>query len=406
MKDTVPKLRIDLEIIPTSYEGQKAFIVKDSLGLIDKPVLLHGGILELVSLIDGRRNIQDMQLELMRRRKGLLVSSDEISQILADLDGLCLLDSDRYQKEKKRIVTDFKDLTVRAAALAGRAYPSSITALHNYLEAIFPEGTDGKPPPEEKRIVALIAPHIDLTVGKNVYAKTYGFIKELSPKRILCLGTGHTIVDHLFSLTDKDYETPLGRVPTDKEKVKSLRQLDLPIVAADDFAHRSEHSIEFQLIFLQHLFGSDFHFLPVLCGAFPVSMLSSLQPAEISDVKEFIRHLRHFVDEDPTETLVVAGVDLSHIGPKFGHAQPASALIAKAEDHDRVLIDSICQGDVRRFWDTVKQVGNRFNVCGFSALACLMEIFPEARGECLDYAVWREEPTQSAVSFAGIALFA
>jgi hypothetical protein len=37
-------------------------------------------------------------------------------------------------------------------------------------------------------------------------------------------------------------------------------------------------------------------------------------------------------------------------------------------------------------------------------LATLLEILPGAKGLCLDYEFWKEEPTQSAVSFAAIVL--
>lgn len=405
MKDVVPKLRTDLEIIPTAYQGQNAYVVKDTLGLIPKPVLLYGDILDFVGLIDGKRNIQEIQLELIRLREGMLISSDEVSQIVTELDDLFILDSDQYRNEKDRIVSDFSGMKIRTAALAGRAYPDSLDDLQGFLEPFFQKDSEAITPPQGKKIAALVAPHIDLSVGTRVYSKTYGFIRALSPKRIILLGTGHSILDHLFSLTEKDYETPFGRVMTDCEKVHALRQLDLPIIAPDDFAHRNEHSIEFQLIFLQFLFGSDFHLVPILCGAFPGSTASISHPAEIPDVEEFIRHLRLYIEEDPAETLVVAGVDFSHIGPKFGHPHQASALLAQTKSHDKVLIDSICQGDVKGFWTEINRVSNRFNVCGFSALACLMELFPRAEGECLDYEIWMEEPTQSAVSFAGIALF-
>jgi AmmeMemoRadiSam system protein B len=373
--------------------------------LIPKPVLLFGDILEFVSLIDGKRNVREIQLELIRLRDGMLIGSDEVHQILTELDCLFILDSEKYRKEKARIVSDFTSMAVRTAALAGRAYPDSLDDLQDFIDSFFQQGTDTISQPHGKRIAALVAPHIDLSVGKSVYSKTYGFVRGLSPKCVVLLGTGHSILDHLISLTEKDYETPFGRVMTDRKKVNALQRLDLPIVAPDDFAHRSEHSIEFQLIFLQHLFGSDFHLVPILCGAFTGLMASNSRPAEIPVVKEFIHHLKICIDEDPAETLVVAGVDFSHIGPKFGHPHQASTLLAETKIHDQVLIDSICQGDVQRFWAEVNRVDNRFNVCGFSALACLMELFPEAKGECLDYDIWEEEPTQSAVSFAGIALF-
>ena len=206
MKDIVPKLRIDLEIIPTDYQGQNAFVVKDTLGLINKPVLLYGDILEFVTLIDGRRNVRDIQLELIRHREGMLVSSEEVNQILVELDYLFLLDSDQYRQERDRIISDFADLEVRSAALAGRAYPDSLGALQAYLESLFQQGSNTINRPEGKRIVALVAPHIDLSVGKDVYAKTYGFIRELSPKNIILFGTGHSILDHLISITEKDYD--------------------------------------------------------------------------------------------------------------------------------------------------------------------------------------------------------
>jgi hypothetical protein len=43
-------------------------------------------------------------------------------------------------------------------------------------------------------------------------------------------------------------------------------------------------------------------------------------------------------------------------------------------------------------------------VCGFSSLACLLEILPGTHGQVLHYEVWHEEPTRSAVSFASVAM--
>jgi predicted class III extradiol MEMO1 family dioxygenase len=103
-------------------------------------------------------------------------------------------------------------------------------------------------------------------------------------------------------------------------------------------------------------------------------------------------------------TLVVAGVDLSHVGPKFGHDMPASSLLNQSEAHDRRLLDSLCELDADGFWEESRRINDRYNVCGFSALACLLEILPPTRGYLLDYGVFKEEVTSSSVSFAA-ALF-
>jgi len=55
-----------------------------------------------------------------------------------------------------------------------------------------------------------------------------------------------------------------------------------------------------------------------------------------------------------------------------------------------------------QFWKESERVRDQYHVCGFSALACLLEVLPECRGTVLDYEIWHEVPTQSAVSFASV----
>ena len=97
----------------------------------------------------------------------------------------------------------------------------------------------------------------------------------------------------------------------------------------------------------------------------------------------------------------MAGVDFSHIGLKFGHDRPAEYLESQSIAHDKRLLEHLSRLDKERFWEESREVKDRFNVCGFSALACLLEVLPPCKGEILDYQVWHEEATKSAVSFAG-----
>ena len=118
----------------------------------------------------------------------------------------------------------------------------------------------------------------------------------------------------------------------------------------------------------------------------------------------FIEELKGILDGESGSVLAVAGVDFSHIGPKFGHSSPASAMKGEAEAHDRALIDALCRGDVGSLWAESRRVSDRFNVCGFSALALLLEAFPGALGRLLGYDIWMEEATHSAVGFAALHL--
>jgi AmmeMemoRadiSam system protein B len=401
MKEWMPKLRRDIDIIPTFYDGKRALLVKDSLGLIKEPFLIHGEILSLLGLINGERTIRDIQLDLIRLKKGEFVSSQEVEKILSELDSTFILESETYLREKEKILVSYSLLSKRAAFHAGRSYPQEPGELRILLDSFFAQ--DEEAPFKEKETTALIAPHIDLNVGKKVYARAYKAIKEARPRRVLLLGTGHSLYDSLFSLTEKDFETPLGTLRTDKDWVRILRLAGKEIVAANDIAHRSEHSLEFQLIFLQYLFGSDFSCIPILCGPFQPYLQNVSRPRDIPGLERFLDALESCLKEQDS-TLVIAGVDLSHVGPKFGHNQEAAFLKTEAKTHDMALLEAVCKGDVEEFWKKAKMVNNRYNVCGLSSLAMLLEIYPRRKGYLLDYEFWEEEATQSAVSFAAVAL--
>ena len=399
----VPRLRKDIELIPASFEGKRGLLARDSLGLIPKPILLHGEVLEFIGLIDGKRDARDFQVELMRRKGGVFVSLEYVERLIEELDSARLLDSERYRREKERVITEYSRLEVRTSSLAGHSYPLGPGELQKYLDAILSSETDSSLPLKGQRVRAVVSPHIDLKAGRRVYARIYQAIQDSAPQRVFLLGTGHRLHDHFVSLTEKDFETPLGRVNTDKDLVKKLREAAKEAVAPHDIAHRREHSLELQLIFLQKLFGSSFSIIPVLFGSFHEVLAKVSRPSEIPGMGSFLEEFRLSIAEKGSRALVVAGVDFSHVGPKFGHEQSARFMLNEVREHDQELIDSLCRGDVEGFWSESRKVEDRYHVCGFSTMACLLEVLSPLRGFLIDYDIWEEEPTQSAVSFAGIA---
>lgn len=398
----VPRLRTDLEVVPTSYRGEKGLLVRDFLGLIENPIILQGDALNLVGLIDGKKTIRDLQVELVRLRKGVLFDTDNLEKLLQELDSACLLQSTLFLEKREKLINDYARLGVREAVLADRGYPGDRKGLQLYLDSILETAEEAREIGREK-ICALVAPHIDLEVGKRIYARAYRAIKGMKPRTIFLLGTGHYLSESYYSLTEKDFQTPLGLVKTDRKIVRELKEQGSRAVSSSDIYHRKEHSLEFQILFLQHLFGTSFSLVPILCGSFSRKLGGAAKLSQLTDVAGFLNSLKIWREKSPQPSLFIVGADFSHIGLKFGHSEIATSLLLEARKHDLALIEALCRCDGEAFWAESRRVQDRYNVCGFSALASLLEVISASRGHLLDYEFWREDPTRSAVSFAALA---
>ena len=399
MLEKLPALRSDIQLIPAIVQGRQVLAIQDRLGLSRQTGALSAELVPLLPFFDGEHSSRDLQVAMMRLQGNRLIMLQEVEQLVQQLDERFLLQTERYRHQKNILRREFAAMESRPASLAGSAYPADEEALRLMIGGMLASTSGFDPGPTA--VKAVIAPHIDLTAGKEVYAKAYATLREAVPRRVVVLGTGHAIEDGYFSLTAKNYETPLGRVPTDRESVFKLQEAGGEAIESDDFAHRSEHSIEFQILLLQHCLSHSFMVIPILVGSFADQLHGVTRPRDIPAIRGFLDLLSDLVDGN---TLLVAGVDLSHVGPKFGHPQPASSYEAEFRDHDGRLLEALCRGSVEEFWAEGRMVGDRFHVCGFSALACLLEVLPDCRGTLLGYDVWHEAPTRSAVSFAAAAL--
>ena len=89
------------------------------------------------------------------------------------------------------------------------------------------------------------------------------------------------------------FETPLGRIPLDRDAMDDI--LALPHVVVRDDAHAAEHSLEVQLPFLQNVL-EDFKLVPL-----------AVSKIEAHDAAEVLRKLW-----GGNETVVIISSDLSH----------------------------------------------------------------------------------------------
>ncbi len=401
--DTLPALRTDIDLLPVRLEGREMILVRDPLGIVAPNAALSGEVVPYLPLFNGSSTVDDLQIVMMRIHGGSLVFRSEAERIVGELSRLGILETEAYREAKERVVREFTSSPERRAALAGSAYPADPAQLAALLDRIL-----SLPAPSADRLpgppCALASPHIDLRVAERTYAAAYQAIRGPAPSAVLLLGTGHSLGQTRFCLSDKTFATPLGRVLADRDAVERIRGKAREALSPDDFAHRTEHSIEFPLLFLQRIFPMEqIPVLPVLCGQLEDLFGRVDTPLEEAGVAPFVEAVTSWLSAPPGKKLVVAGVDLSHVGPKFGDPHPGASLESAFRAFDREILNALEAGDADALFRAGARMRNRYRICGLSALWTLLAVVPGARGKVLDYEVWHEEPTRSAVSFAAVA---
>ncbi len=172
----------------------------------------------------------------------------------------------------------------------------------------------------------------------------------------------------------------------------------------EDYCHAIEHSIEFQVVFLQHLFGPRIRVVPILCGSYAHSIYRGGMPEEDENVRRALGTLGEIAAREGDRLLWVLGVDMAHIGRRYGDDLIATAGQGEMEivaRRDRERIQKMEAGDARGFWDLVQQNHDDLNWCGSAPIYTFLKAIPSARGRLLHYDQWNIDQ-QSVVSFAGI----
>jgi MEMO1 family protein len=265
-----PKLR-PIEAFPVDLGGREVICLRDPMHLTNDAVFVPREALFILAHFDGKHSILDIQ-EACTRQYGQLLPSDPIQGLIAELDKSLLLDNERFEVHKQQLIAEFRASPVRRAAHAGTAYEADPTALGDQLAGYFADPTGPGTAAAlaiDGAVWGILAPHIDPRRGGSCFAWAYEAIRQVTANVFVIFGTAHQPTSVPFPLTLKDYETPLGVVETDKAWVRALARRYPTDLLSDELAHRSEHSIEFQVLFLQYILGraDPGWLLPRVCGA-------------------------------------------------------------------------------------------------------------------------------------------
>ena len=210
-----------------------------------------------------------------------------------------------------------------------------------------------------------------------------------------------------FALCRKAFDTPFGPVDADTEAIDQIAEQASFDAFADVFNHKREHSLEFQAVFVRHLVGArKVRIIPVLCGIGD-SQRTGLSPEEDSRVEKFLGALGAIVDQNAARTVVIAGADLAHVGPRFGDPAPYDE--ADREDLariDRESLDLAAAGSHRDFFSQVQADLETRRVCGLGPIYSLLRLLPTgSRGELGHYEQTIDPEEGSIVSHAAMAFY-
>jgi len=135
----------------------------------------------------------------------------------------------------------------------------------------------------DMRPAALIAPHAGYMYSGPVAGSAFAPLLSLADKidRILLLGPSHRVAFRGLAVPRWEaFATPLGSIPVDLEAVEEIAEL--PQVQYSDEAHRSEHSLEVELPFLQYMLP-EFKLIPIVTGQAPKEDVSETITKAIKD---------------------------------------------------------------------------------------------------------------------------
>ncbi len=239
-------------------------------------------------------------------------------------------------------------MPIRKSVFAGEFYSADPAALNAFIAKalaaakINSTGIDAG--------YAYVAPHAGYEYSGNTAAYTY---KALGANRdiknidtLIFVGPNHTGIGTPISVSEMNWETPLGIVKNDIEMSKAIVE-ESGLAEFDDSAHAGEHSIEVQLPFVQHMgLGKMAAF--ICMGDQDIDVSENLSDAIIKAAKRLGRRI-----------IVIASSDFNHYEPK-----------KVGEKKDKALFDKIATLDYSAFNPLVGKIGS--SACGYGPITVAM----------------------------------
>ena len=408
-----PCLR-NLQFSPLKEQDEQYVLLWDPTRISSEKLIIPMSYFFIVQHFDGEHSLEQIGV-LYLKKFGEFLNPDNLHKLVADLDEKLFLEGERFETAKVAAQTAYRNAPVRKAAHAGKSYPDDRNQLHSQVESFYTskEGPEIKASENSgKPIRGLVAPHYEMKEAGPIYAWGYKELQEAqAPDLFVILGTCQSGLERLFALTDKDFETPLGIAPVAKEITDQFRTNGQSRFFDEELAHLHDHTIEFQLPFIQHALGHDrpFRIVPVLCSFPTAYVLNPEFSSEKEHIDQFISTLKKALATSGKTSCIVASAELAHLGMRYGDAQPPSDFsFHRCMQHDLEMLKHVEEVHPEEFAQFIAKEGDSRKIWGFAPIYTLLQLLQGTegvKGQVLRYDRGITDQFNSTVTYASISFF-
>ncbi len=405
MSDTTqlrPKLR-PVEAFPLRDGGEGMFAVRDPSGIAEFTLTLSGAALFILSQFDGTNTLGDVSRSVANQF-GRLVEETTLRDMVDKLQSGLLLEGPEFDAHMAAVLEEYRSSPVRPSTYGCELGDREETAAF-LSEMVSPSGQratdDSRLTTRNGPVVGLVAPHLDFPRGRPCYGPAYGALRgRPTPKRVCVLGTNHFGRSTSVVATGKSFETPLGVTEIDTTFLGAVIDRCGHDLLEYELDHRREHSVELQVLCLQHMFGAEsFKLVPFLCNDPCGPTGTKPHNGRGVDLRDFADALAAVIADDGEDTLLVAGADLSHVGSQFGDDLPLdAAFLQSVEDHDRGALAQLAASEPDGFVKALADADNSTRVCSAGCMYVVARVLRDAKPAILGYHQALDEEQRICVS--------
>jgi AmmeMemoRadiSam system protein B len=245
-------------------------------------------------------------------------------------------------------------MLIRRPVAANQFYPGQRADCIALIEQCLREAS--LPPSLPERIVAGIVPHAGWIFSGTVAASVFGALgRQVEPIELfVLLGASHSYFGPRPAVSDHEaWDSPLGSIEVSRDLVDQLVKAD--VASLSNAAHRTEHSIEVQVPFVQY--------------CFPQARICPVVVPPTADAVRLGQWLGQWMRDQDRAIVCLASTDLTHYGPGYGFVPKGrgrEGIEWAAQVNDRRFINLAAALEAQRM---LSEAAENVNACGPGAAA-------------------------------------